>query len=163
VSTDPNRQAIGSGCPIASQIGIVSLLLRSEGAPVDIFEPIYNMAPPGGDTPARLGFIADFLPIFVNARLRSRSDYGLTLAIEGAPAQMTLISATTTIWGVPADSIHDSQRITPYEALHNGGVPETPDGRRSSGLSPTPFLVNPTQCADQQEVRVTATSYALLD
>jgi hypothetical protein len=162
VGADPEDKSNNTGCPQDSQIGITEVLLtKGPGNNSAFTEPIYNMVSPGGDTVARLGFVADVYPVFVNAHLRSESDYGVTVTIEGAGSLIPLLSATTTTWGVPADESHDGERITPYESVHNNGVPETPSGKRSSGLLPVPFMVNPTRCGVARQVQITATSYAL--
>ncbi|HWA52619.1 MAG TPA: hypothetical protein VG816_00455 [Solirubrobacterales bacterium] len=162
VGTDPEDKSNETGCPQDSQIGITEVLLtKGPGNNSAFTEPVYNMESPGGDTVARLGFIADVYPVFIDAHIRSEGDYGATITIEGAGSLIPLLSATTTTWGVPADKSHDGERITPYEAVHNGGAPETPSGKRPSGLVPKPFMVNPTRCGVPRQVRIVATSYAL--
>ncbi len=155
---DPSNE---TGCPQASQIGIaeVEVFKGGELLPL-IYEPLFNMDAPGGDTVARIGFMADFFPIFADARLRSDGDYGATVTVSGASSIVPLLSATSTVWGVPAAESHDAQRITAYEAVHNNGAPETPSGKRPSGLVPAPFMLNPTRCGAPREVRLTATPYA---
>ena len=164
VGADPEDKSNKTGCPQDSQIGITEVLLtKGPGNNSAFTEPVYNMVSPGGDTVARLGFIADVYPVFIDAHLRSESDYGVTLTIKGAGSLIPLLSATTTTWGVPADESHDGERITPYEAVHNNGAPETPSGKRPSGLTDAPFMVNPTSCNVPRQVRIAATSYALPD
>jgi hypothetical protein len=161
-TTDVEDPSNKTGCPQDAQVGITKVVLSKGVGPFVVNAPIYNMESPGGDVAARLGFIADVYAVFVDAHLRSDGDYGATVTIEGAGSLIPLFSASTTTWGVPADESHDSQRITPYEAVH-GGLPETPSGKRPSGLVPVPFMVNPTRCGVAREVRLTATSYALPD
>lgn len=164
VGADPEDKSNKTGCPQDSQIGITEVLLtKGPGNNSAFTEPVYNMVSPGGDTVARLGFIADVYPVFVDAHLRSESDYGVTVTIESAGSLIPLLSATTTTWGVPADESHDGERITPYESVHNNGAPETPTGKRASGLVPTPFMTNPTRCGVSRQVHIAATSYALPD
>jgi hypothetical protein len=156
---DPN----GDSCPIDSQVGISEVTVFNEGGPRTFAEPVYNMEAPGDEAVARLGFIAEAFPIFVDLRVRSEGDYGVTATVRGAGSLIPLLSASTTLWGVPAAHGHDSLRITPYEALHNAGVPETPNGKRTSGIVPAPFLANPTRCGVPLELSMTASSYALPD
>jgi hypothetical protein len=163
VSTDSEDPTNATGCPQASQVGVSEVTLCKAGSCTPITEPVFNVASPGGDVAARLGFFALLYPVVIDARLRSEDDYGATVTTEGAGALIPLLSAKTTTWGIPADESHDFQRITPYEAAHTGGVPDTPDGKRESGLVPRPFMVNPTRCGVPREVRITATSYALPD
>jgi hypothetical protein len=167
VATDVGDETNKAGCPQDSQVGITEVLLRNSNSGVffSLTEPIYNMEPPGEDAVARFGFIAQTYPIFIDAHLRSDGDFGATARIVGASSLIPLLSASTTLWGVPADESHDTQRITPYEAAHCSGAPCTAPGglRRSSGVAPAPFMVNPTRCGVPREVKVTASSYALPD
>jgi len=164
LSTDVEAPGNEGSCPQDSQVGVTEVILfNSEGGIQSLIEPIFNMEPPGGGgVAARLGFYAKFFPTLVNIRVRSESDYGLTASLEGVGSLIPLLSATTTIWGVPADEAHDSLRITPFEALHCGGTPCTAPGEepRKSGLVPAPFLSNPTQCGVPQRFDFTAVSYA---
>ncbi len=163
MSTDVESPGNEGSCPPDSQIGVTEVILfNREGGIQSLIEPIFNMAPPAaGDVAARLGFYAKFFPTLVNIRVRSESDYGLTASLEGVGSLIPLLSATTTIWGVPADESHDPLRITPYEALHCGGAPCTAPGGepRHSGLVPAPFLSNPTQCGAPQRFDLSAISY----
>ena len=163
VGTDLTDKSNKTGCPQDSQIGVTEVQLFNAGGLSGFLEPVFNMDSPGGDTVARLGLIADVLPVFIDLHLRSEGDYGATATIQGASSLIPLLSARTTTWGVPAAKSHDGQRITAYEAIENNGTPETPTGRRESGLAPAPFMVNPTRCGVPREVKVTATSYALPD
>jgi hypothetical protein len=149
--------AVTSACPFDSQVGMTRI--RTVQPVTGVFnEPVYNMVPPKGtDIVARLGFIAAGWPAFVNIRV-DPVDYGLIATAEGVPAASGLSEATTTIWGLPSDPIHDEDRITPEEALY-GGAPS--EGRQ---ITPgAPFLSNTTDCSAGRQVRVTARSYQLPD
>ncbi len=143
-----------SHCPVASQVGVSALKLENRTG--TIVEPVYNMPSPGGDVVARFGFLATFVPVVINVRVRPEDEYGVTASVEGAPAVVGLKAATTTIWGVPADPVHDPERVTPEEA-ENGAKP--PGGKRSSGILPAPFLSNPTRCGVPLHVDFAAASY----
>src|SRR4051812_41568824 len=147
----------GGGCPNGSQVGVVrfSLYQYSQAA---FFEPVYNMTSPGeGNTVARLGVYAASLPTFINISVRSEDDYGLTATLEGLNSTALLVSATTTIWGVPAAPGHDRERQTPPEAFN--GVSESPP--KPPGGNPVPFLSNPTRCGIPQQVSILSDSYQL--
>jgi hypothetical protein len=155
-------QMVGSAapghCPQDSQVGIT--LLELEDRSGLLRQPVYNMTNPGGDVVARFGFMASvFYPATINVKIRSGSDYGATASVEGAAGLVGLLGATTTIWGVPADPVHDLDRITPFEGETNSGPPEG----RASTLPPVPFLSNPTRCGVPLEVAISADSYQLPD
>ena len=161
IETDLTVKSNDSGCPQASQVGISEITLRNVGGTPTLFEPIFNMEPRYGE-PARFGFMAEVFPVFIDTELRSgpSGDYGATAKVEGISSLIPLLAANTTLWGVPADESHDSERITSYEATH-GGKPETPNAKRSSALVPFPFMLNPVRCDAPRDVRVVATPYQL--
>jgi hypothetical protein len=146
----------GEGCPQDTQVGVTFLSIY--GFFGRLTEPIFNMAPPSNDTVARLGFYAGTLPYFISIRVRSGSDYGLTATLEGLPASELVVGATTQIWGVPADDSHDTLRLTPREAFPEFKSESPP---RPSGLTPAPFLSNPTRCGVPLGVTLSADSFQL--
>ncbi len=162
--TEPNNPSNENSCPVDSQVGVSEVTVYNGGGLRTFLEPLYNMEP-GPESVARLGFVAEVFPTFVDVGVRSEGDYGIRATVRGAGSFIPLLSATTTIWGVPADASHNAQRITPYEALHCSGEPCTTPGEepRSSGLKPAPYFTNPTRCGAPLEVGITARSYALPD
>ena len=141
------------GCPNGSQIGTSKIFAYDLDATFP--EPVYMMVPPGGDVVARVGLIAGVFPTFIDFKVRSESDYGLTAEITDAPAAARLIRAETTTWGVPAAHAHDNERCTAIEAL-NGCVtsPSRPPGSRE-----LPFFTNPTRCGVPLQMSVNASSW----
>jgi hypothetical protein len=146
----------GGGCPNDSQVGLIKLHVYKVGK--TLYEPIYNLEAPGGDgdTVARLGFWGYAIPVMVDIKLRSESDYGLTVVSEGLYSLAPLVSAETTIWGVPADSSHDTERMTPQEVI--GSAPETSPAR-PSGFGEYAFMTNPTSCSGPLQVNFAIDSY----
>jgi len=141
----------GGSCPNGSQVGVTRISIYDG----PFHEPVYMMAPPGGDVVARLGIVALIFPTFIDIRVRSESDYGLIAEISNASAAAHLIGAETTTWGVPADPSHDTERCTSYEVAFGCLVsPERPPGSR-----PLPFLTNPTRCGVPLEMRVAVSSW----
>jgi hypothetical protein len=141
-----------SECPVASQVG-VTVIRTSEPVSATLTEPLYNMPTPGGDIVARFGFFAVIYPAFINVRVDPH-DYSLVASIEGAPSAAGLLEATTTIWGVPAASSHDKERLTPEEAVAGKFPAEGIEVKPS-----VPFLSNPTDCTLVRQITVSARSY----
>jgi len=144
----------GESCPNGSQVGVTKILayeLKRE-----LTEPVYMMQAPGGDSVARLGFIAGLSPAFVDLKLRSEGDYGLTAELVNAPAVARLIRANTTAWGVPAASVHDTERCTPSKVISEDCVVSA---ARPPGSRKLPFMTNPTSCGVPLEVGVAASSW----
>ena len=144
----------GGGCPNGSQIGRSTIF--AYGLNNSLTEPVYMMAPPGGDVVARLGLIAGLFPTFVDLRVRSESDYGLVAEITEASAEARLIKAETTTWGVPADPSHDNERCTPAEVLQ---VQCLVSESRPPGSIPLSFMTNPTRCGVPLAMSVSASSW----
>jgi len=144
------------GCPADSQVGIVVLHLYGINTP--IHEPIYSLEAPGGDMVARLGFFGYNVPVVVDVQLRSEDDYGLTTLSQNLASSFPLVSASVNIWGVPAASVHDTEKQTPKEVLDSGGL-TTSSPPRPSGLKPEAFLTNPTSCGEPLVVEFAAASY----
>ncbi|HVD41587.1 MAG TPA: hypothetical protein VNC16_11390 [Solirubrobacterales bacterium] len=133
-------------CPQDSQIGIVNVEFVGGSS---FKEPLYNLPAPE-DEVARIGFIGFVYPTTLDIDLRSDSDYGLTVKSLNMPSVLHIARLETTTWGVPADPIHNSERIMPIEAVFcpeaNPSQEPCAGGSRSSGLSPEPFLTNPASC-----------------
>jgi hypothetical protein len=143
----------GGGCPNGSQIGVSNVATYEVGK---FLEPVYMMQPPGGDVVARIGTIAGVLPVFIDFRVRSESDYGITSEITEAPALARLVAVETTIWGIPAAAAHDKERCTSREAFQEHCV-SSPS--RPPGGNELPFFTNPTRCGISLEVGVNASSW----
>lgn len=144
----------GGGCPQDSQIGIAVTHIYSFN--FQLTEPIFNMEPPEDGAVARLGLYAATSPVLIDVQVRSEGDYGLDSVLQGISATERVVGAETTIWGVPAADVHDTERLTVEEAFN--GAPKSPP--RPSGLpEELPFLTNPTRCGVAQTVGVATDSY----
>jgi hypothetical protein len=126
-------------CPTSSQVGIVTV--QFEGSST-LREPLYVLTS-NEDEIAHLGFIAFVVPFELNIDLRSGSDYGLRVVSKNIATAVEIRGIEATTWGVPADPSHDSERLSPLEALFcegqcNGPVP--------SDQAPVPFNTNPANC-----------------
>jgi len=94
-------------CPISSQVGIVHLEVE------DFFPlttvPVYNMVP-AADEPAHLGIRYATTDIHISPSVRSDGDYGITATLNDVSNAIPLVGTMLTLWGVPADPRHDTQR-----------------------------------------------------
>jgi hypothetical protein len=129
-------------CSPASQIGVTTVTItRSSSVDKAVGPlPVFNMVPPPG-VPARFGFNALGTVVTLDARLRSDSDYGLSVDVHKISEGLAIAGTSLTIWGVPAASSHDAQRSCPGEHAPSDGGPSC-----RAGLSPQPFLRNVTSC-----------------
>jgi hypothetical protein len=110
----------GGGCALDTQVGIEEAAVPGVGG---VYFPIYNLVPPPG-VAAEFGF--DFLQtqVFLDARVRSGGDYGIT--VHGNFPQQKVERSVTKVWGVPGE--------------HGTGAPLD-----------RPFLTLPTSCGGQPE------------
>jgi hypothetical protein len=126
-------------CPADSVVGSIAVQQldgEGENALANLY-PIYNLVPPLG-MPAQLGFQVFGLPVYINTRLRSSSDFGVTAYLRNTPEIKRISAGRVTIWGNPADESHDAMRGRCAEL---GGLcaPEGPL---------RPFLRLPSSCQD---------------
>jgi hypothetical protein len=146
-------QLVAVSCPPNSQVGITKVLVTWISG--ELTEPVYNLVPPHPDSEiARFGFTAGLFPAFIDIKVRTASDYGVTATVYGTSGLVSLVSAKTTLWGNPADPIHDKQRLTPTEATHCKTACEAENegkqkGERESTIplaDRKAFLSNPSAC-----------------
>jgi len=146
-------ELISENCPIDSQVGLTTVLLNNFGG---FREPIYNMQLPNPDEEvARFGFIAAMFPVYLDIKVRTASDYGVTATVYGPSGFTGLITAKTVFWGNPSDPLHDEERLPqgletcePFCGSH-----EVPRTRLA-------FMANPSAC-QTGEVAFSAKSYQL--
>lgn len=133
----------GTNCPPSTQVGISHTELPSNtpGDPnFNWTSPVYNLEPAEGET-AAFGFFVTFVPVKIAATVRSDGDYGLRTTVSNISQAATVFGQELTLWGVPADPIHD------HERYQNGGF--SPTGA-SAGIAPRPFLTLPPACRGEQ-------------
>ncbi|MDX6622184.1 MAG: hypothetical protein QOE75_116 [Solirubrobacterales bacterium] len=105
---------VGIGdCPNASALGIVSTTISEpEVNPfTTLTAPVYNLTPPPG-VAARIGFWTLIVPLTIDFRVNPDSPHNVIVEVNGVPQVTPLYRSTVTLWGVPADPIHDPERGT---------------------------------------------------
>jgi hypothetical protein len=127
-------------CPSGSAVGL-ALVQQREGGEGTYKAPIFNLVPPKG-MPAQFGFeVVAGIPIYINTRVRSDGDYGITSYLHNVTEAQRVTAARVTIWGTPGDTSHDPVR---GECAQGWGIPPCP-----AGVSPVkPFLRLPSSCAN---------------
>ena len=128
-------------CSMASQIGITTVTIRNlVGEQQVLIAPVYSLAPGAGQI-AKLGFfLAGNFGIQGAISLRP-SDYGADVSFTDTNEGLAqVLNVSLTVWGVPADPIHD-----PLRALPDAGGGIFTFGH-SSDAAPVPFFTNPTSC-----------------
>ncbi|HEX5609609.1 MAG TPA: hypothetical protein VFX45_05895 [Solirubrobacterales bacterium] len=137
-------------CANEAAIGIVSVL-ESFGTTQEA--PVYNLQPNPGE-PALFGFHISTTSVFLHPNARTGGDYGITVSIPNLSQALSLVGTTLTLWGVPADKDHDSERGT---CMATAGVPDLcPSAERDA---PKPFLTTPTSCTGPMLTEAQADSW----
>jgi hypothetical protein len=144
-----------ASCPIATQVGITTQIVELKvGVRKTELEPVYNLAPEPGQV-AKIGFSVNNEYFYEgDVTVRTPGEGGAACAASTATAcepyglKTTFYNATSgfvdynqfslTIWGVPANPIHDPLRCTPSPSGCTFGV--------SSDASEVPYFSNPTVC-----------------
>jgi hypothetical protein len=137
-------------CPADTAVGVASVTvfepfsLKLVTFPV----PLFNLVPANGE-PARFGFDVARAPVTLDTRVRTGSDYGVSVNVSNITQLAAFLSSTVTFWGVPGDQSHDSARG--WSCLVGGHWTNT-GGRElpcvgTSQSHPAPFLTMPSSCA----------------
>ncbi len=117
----------GEECPRDSEIGedFTGIIGLPDGATPPF--PVYNLVPPPG-VAAEFGFDNAKTQVFLDARVRSGGDYGITE--HASFPQHGVLYNSTTIWGIPGEASHDAVRGGPFTSQVK------------------PFLTLPTSCQE---------------
>jgi hypothetical protein len=135
-------------CPASSVVGVANVT-ANEPLYAKIFTttvPVFNLVPSQGE-PARLGFeLIGKIPVVIDTAVRSGRDYSVVATVHDATQVAGLLSSEVTLWGVPGDPRHDSQRG--WECVDGGNFSKQVGKScpASSDLEQKPFLILPTSC-----------------
>jgi uncharacterized repeat protein (TIGR01451 family) len=141
-----NAEFVSEDCPVGSQVGVTTVETQtfeksSKGAYHSFLAPVYNLVPETGVL-ATIGFdvVGNF---FIEGQITLRpSDYGANVTFHNIDdAILAIVSGSLTVWGVPADPVHDPVRAFKDEF---GFVKF---GTSDEGVAATPYFTNPSACA----------------
>ena len=124
---------INDVCPNDTVVGVETTVLGEPKAETGASNtwrrnPVYNLETPGG-VPAEFGYYAaGVVPIFLDASVRTGSDYGITASVRNIPQVEQVWASTVTIWGVPGESSHDPYRGTCLSETARQGEGEPGEG-----------------------------------
>lgn len=148
-------------CATSSVVGFVTISGALKSAPAGSQErgvsPVYNLEPPAGAV-AKLGFVFLGVPVTMDVHVGTLPPYPVVAALTNSPQSLQLFGAELTLWGIPADQVHD-----PFRGFCLGGI--EPDGSLiSRGNCPAggverPFLTLPRACEGPLQASFTAESW----
>ncbi len=145
VSRCPRAQAVVSAnCPTDSQVG--TFVLRYSGNQA-LLGPIVDIVTQAGE-PAELGLeIAGKLTFPLTGHVvRTAAGYGLALVANGLPL-LEVTGVETTLWGVPAETVHDPLRGLSCAALAVQQQWSCEGGGAKNSEPAVPFLTMPSDCS----------------
>jgi hypothetical protein len=130
-----------NACPAGSVLGLViPQQIEGEGGAFTV--PLYNLVPPQG-MPAQFGFQVAGLPFFINTKVRTGGDYGITAYLKNLSEAKRVTAATVFIWGTPAAAGHDPFRGACLSSNEKGSISA---GSCPAGIGPKTFMRLPTSC-----------------
>jgi hypothetical protein len=124
---------------VGSVVGVADVEILEGLAANTLLVPIYNLIPPKG-MPAQLGFEVASGPFYINTRLRSDGDYGITAYLHNVTQAKRVTASRITIWGTPWEESHDRMRGECSKSL---GICPVKDPAAAK-----PFLRMPSSCAN---------------
>jgi len=148
----------GESCPAGAQVGLLTLDSSFGGGQTRTFG-LFNLNPPPG-APTELGANPYGAPItFVPSVRQSGGEYGTTLRARGISQALNLSRLKLTLWGVPWNPLHDSQRGN----CLNEAEPQFGWSKCSLGAplvtKPLAYLTLPTSCDGPLDFSAVATSW----
>ena len=141
-------------CPIDTQIGVTTLTTLFAATPLSQeTEPVYNLSPNPGEV-AKIGFsVAGDFNVQGDVAVRP-GDYGLRVVFHNINDTIVEFDgASLTVWGVPADSVHDPWRWKPEGTPPNGSF------GASAKVALAPYFTSPTACEGELESVLSARSW----
>ena len=130
-------------CPDSAAIGFTSGEIASYGniapygVPPNPGVPVYLLEPSPG-TAGKVGFWVQDVPITMDLGLSDSPPYNVLSKLRNIPGVVEVVSAELTVWGNPADPIHDAQRGRCQET----SAPDT----CPANVPVRPLLTLPRQC-----------------
>jgi hypothetical protein len=150
---EENLFGFKESCPDASQIGILEISIGG----AKFWPELYNLVPQRG-YPAEFGFRVLGVPVVLVPRVRTGGDYGITTTFADLPDAFVFTAGRLTLWGVPADPGHNSER-GPCWGGH-GYFEDRAVGGECPGTDVSkPFLSLPTSCAGPLHFNARVDSY----
>jgi hypothetical protein len=137
-------------CPSSTALGVATAVLSTGTYTV----PLFNLVPSPGE-PARFGFEVQHIPVILDTSVRTGHGYGVTVNVHNVPQLEGFQESQVTVWGVPAEPVHNTLRGWGCQELYfygESGVPcENPEDPEIA------FLTMPTSCSGAEGLSVSAT------
>ncbi len=139
-----------NACPPSSQVGRIDINTYPFAGTLffQITTGVFNLSHPRG-TITDLGFVFANNPVHVRVALDAANHYAITSAVSNINETLPPFNQKLTLWGVPTDDSHDSERCVEFSE----GAGKTSD-ECSTDAQTSPFLTLPSQCEADNIVRL---------
>jgi hypothetical protein len=121
-------------CGRSTIVGVADVEIPNPGIIQHV--AVFNLVPPPGVV-AEIAFAAYGIPVTVELGISPRPPYNGFARVSNAPQVFPIYSSKLTLWGVPADPVHDAERILASDPTGAGGPAGEPE---------RPFLTLPRSC-----------------
>lgn len=140
-----------AACPASSQVGRIDLVTYPISPDpgltfFNITTSVFNLSHPRGAV-ADLGFVFAGHPVHIKASLDPAHGYAITSSVPDINETLPPFHQKLTLWGVPGDAGHDSERCPGFL---NGSTSQ----KCSTDFGRKPFLTVPSQCGVEHSVRL---------
>ena len=134
-----------SQCPRSSQVGRFdgSVYPLGLGLAWNFSVGVFNIVHPRG-TVTDLGFSVAGNPVHVKASLDPEDHYAITTTLADINESAPPFGGKVTIWGIPADPSHDSERCQAFAGA--GGAVSSTEEECPAGHPVKPFVTMPFRC-----------------
>ena len=146
-------------CPFSSQVGRIDLRLfplaakNETSAWANLHIGVFNLSHPRGVV-ADLGFSVGDNPIHIKASLDPANHYAITSTVPDINETVPAFLQKLTLWGVPADHSHDSERCPKFVIATFGSPTGDTTNECSTDHERKPFLTVPAQCDSDNVMRL---------
>jgi hypothetical protein len=138
----------GSACPPDSQVGRFDALLNFNlGVWQQLDTGVFNMTHPKGAV-TDLAFSLIGNPVHIRASLDPARNYAIKTTVSNINETAPVFNQQLTLWGVPADPSHDSERCLPFSESYGGDT----SGSCPAGIPAKPFLTVPFACTGSNQM-----------
>ena len=134
-------------CSNSTAVGTFTLKARVLFEPEYFSSPVYNLIPPPGVI-QKLGFSAYGVPIAIDFTLSSEAPYHVVASVENTSQVLGILGSELTVWGNPANPIHDSERGSCVLAtwVSTDRAIKTTGASCPANTAEKPFLTLPPSC-----------------
>jgi hypothetical protein len=136
-------------CPDSTAIGVTGVQVEFDpievGRPFPyLYVPVYNLETPPGAA-AKFGFVVLNVPVTTEIRVSDSFPYNLEARLHNVSQSVLFYGAQLTIWGNPADPVHDTIRGHCVDAVTSEGEIKSL-GSCPAGIEEEPLLTLPRSC-----------------